>query len=107
MRVSGTTIRLACLLSFGLGPSALLHAQEDPTIRVDVRLVRILATVKDSTGALKGGIEQRDFAAIRALFDASPEAQKAGDAAVADLKTKLGTAANGAATIRSATQAIR
>jgi Ca-activated chloride channel family protein len=37
------------------------EAQPEPTIRVDVQLVRILATVKDSTGALIGSLEKPDF----------------------------------------------
>jgi Ca-activated chloride channel family protein len=55
---SGMRRRLACLLlsvlTFGL-------AQEGGTIRVDVRLVRILATVKDRTGALVGSLNKEDF----------------------------------------------
>jgi Ca-activated chloride channel family protein len=39
-----------------------LAAQQDPTIRVDVQLVRILATVKDPNGALVGSLEKSDFA---------------------------------------------
>jgi Ca-activated chloride channel family protein len=38
-----------------------LLAQEEPTIRVNVRLVRILATVKDQAGALVGSLEKPDF----------------------------------------------
>jgi Ca-activated chloride channel family protein len=49
--------RLACLL---LSILALGTAQEG-TIRVDVRLVRILATVKDRAGALVGSLEKEDF----------------------------------------------
>jgi Ca-activated chloride channel family protein len=50
--------RLALLL---LSALALLTAQEGGTIRVDVRLVRILATVKDRSGALVGALGKEDF----------------------------------------------
>lgn len=40
-------------------PGALL--EEPPVFRVDVRLVRILATVRDAQGALAGGLEKEDF----------------------------------------------
>jgi Ca-activated chloride channel family protein len=56
--VSGTTLRRALLLS---GLAGLAFAQDSPVIRVDVRLVRILATVKDATGALVGSLEKTDF----------------------------------------------
>ncbi|MDX2266690.1 MAG: VWA domain-containing protein [Bryobacter sp.] len=44
-------------------PTAALAAQDPPevTIRVDVRLIRVLANVKDSTGALVGGLEKSSF----------------------------------------------
>lgn len=35
--------------------------QREPVIRVDVRLVRLLATVKDLNGHLIGGLEKKDF----------------------------------------------
>lgn len=35
--------------------------QPEPVYRVDVRLVRILATVRDAQGALAGGLEKDDF----------------------------------------------
>ncbi len=47
---------LALLITLG----ALTLAQ-DPTFRVDVSLVRILATVKDNTGRLVGDLEKQDF----------------------------------------------
>jgi Ca-activated chloride channel family protein len=48
-----------CLLMAAAMP---LAAQEDaPTIRVNVQLVRILATVKDPSGALVGALEKSDF----------------------------------------------
>ena len=37
-----------------------LHAQET-TFRVDVNLVRVLATVKDAEGRLVGSLEKKDF----------------------------------------------
>lgn len=51
------------LLLLSLSPTAAqqLHAQDLDTIRVDVRLVRILATVKDRGGALQGGLSKDDF----------------------------------------------
>jgi Ca-activated chloride channel family protein len=56
-------MRRAPLLSAALlGAAALALAwQEDSTIRVNVRLVRILATVKDGAGALVGALGQEDF----------------------------------------------
>jgi hypothetical protein len=35
--------------------------QSDTTIRVNVQLVRILATVKDETGALVGSLDRNAF----------------------------------------------
>ena len=56
--VSGMPTRLAlAVLSCAL--SAL--AQPEPTIRVDVRLVRVLATVKDASGAPVGSLNKQDF----------------------------------------------
>jgi len=52
------TTRLAWLL---LSACALVPAQQDSVIRVDVRLVRILATVKDRGGALVGSLTKDDF----------------------------------------------
>jgi len=40
---------------------ALLFGQDDTTIRVNVRLVRILATVKDPSGGLIGSLNKEDF----------------------------------------------
>ncbi len=34
---------------------------QEPVFRVDVRLVRILATVRDASGALAGGLQREDF----------------------------------------------
>src|SRR5947209_214461 len=59
--VSGTPMRLVlAALSCGF----LASAQQTPaetTIRVDVRLVRVLATVKDPSGALVGSLNKEDF----------------------------------------------
>jgi Ca-activated chloride channel family protein len=57
--VIGTTLRRALpIFSFALTA----FAQDSPVIRVDVRLVRIIATVKDQSGALVGSLEKSDFA---------------------------------------------
>ena len=56
------TVRLASLLfNSALLSAPLLLGQDDTTIRVNVRLVRILATVKDPTGALIGSLNKADF----------------------------------------------
>jgi Ca-activated chloride channel family protein len=49
------------LAAFLLVVWALAAFGQDPTIRVDVQLVRILATVKDANGALVGTLEKPDF----------------------------------------------
>lgn len=41
--------------------TALAATWQEPVFRVDVRLVRILATVRDPSGALAGGLEKSDF----------------------------------------------
>jgi Ca-activated chloride channel family protein len=41
--------------------TALLFAQEPPTIRVDVNLVHVIATVKNPAGQLVGTLRQEDF----------------------------------------------
>ncbi len=43
------------------GSLAAARAQESPTIRVDVRLIRVLANVKNEFGALIGGLDKEDF----------------------------------------------
>ncbi|HYA16646.1 MAG TPA: VWA domain-containing protein [Bryobacteraceae bacterium] len=58
--MTGTTLRRALLLS-GVVGAGLAFAQDSPVIRVDVRLVRILATVKDANGGLVGSLEKSDF----------------------------------------------
>jgi Ca-activated chloride channel homolog len=65
-KVSGTIMRRASILfKTGLLGAATfvlpVFAQDDTTIQVDVRLVRILATVKDSGGSLVGSLNKEDF----------------------------------------------
>jgi len=55
-----------------LAAPALLTAQ-DPVIRVDVKLIRILASVRDQFGQLAGGLNKEDFQ----VFDNSVEQQVA------------------------------
>ncbi len=50
-------VAVAALLTFALA----LFAQE-PTYRVDVKLVRLLVTVKNAAGELVGGLNKEDFA---------------------------------------------
>jgi Ca-activated chloride channel family protein len=58
-------MRLAFLLLSAAGSFAgMAAAQEEPSFRVDVQLVRILATVKDPGGALVGSLDRNDFAVI-------------------------------------------
>jgi Ca-activated chloride channel homolog len=66
---NGTRMRLALLFLstlalIAVGPTGAQTAAENsaPIFRSDVRLVRILATVKDQTGALVGSLEKEDFA---------------------------------------------
>src|SRR5689334_5661571 len=49
----------------GLAAAAVLFAQGPRTFRVDVQLVRILATVKDASGGLVANLNKDDFE----LFD--------------------------------------
>ena len=60
MKGNGTIRRLALLLSLILVCGASAQQEETP-IRVNVRLVRILATVKDLSGALVGSLNKEDF----------------------------------------------
>jgi len=57
-KVSGTKVRLALLGSL---LALLAFAQDAPPIRVNVQLVRILATVKDQSGALVGTLNKENF----------------------------------------------
>lgn len=52
---------LAFPLAAALTLAAALLAAQNQTIRVDVRLVRLLVTVKDANGALIGGLERDAF----------------------------------------------
>ena len=57
----------ARLLAAGLsvlGSLAVVTLAQDSTFRVDVNLVRILATVKDNSGRLIGDLEKQDFAVL-------------------------------------------
>src|SRR5580658_6354214 len=56
---SGTTMLRALLSSVGV--SVALLAQDAPPIRVNVQLVRVLATVKDPSGGLVGSLEKENF----------------------------------------------
>src|SRR5262249_3563731 len=59
-RLSGVGASGALILSAGLCVLA-LHAQEGATIKVDVNLVRVIATVKNKAGELVGKLTQEDF----------------------------------------------
>src|SRR4051812_6748924 len=50
------TVKLAALCGLGIAAIA-----QEPTFRVDVNLVRILATVKDASGRLIGTLSKEDF----------------------------------------------
>lgn len=56
---SASLTRRACL-TLGLS-SALLAQPSPPVFRVNVKLVRLLATVKRASGELVGGLDQSDF----------------------------------------------
>jgi Ca-activated chloride channel family protein len=53
--------RAVCFLISAVLLSAPGWPQESPTIRVNVRLVRLLATVKDANGQLMGSLNKNDF----------------------------------------------
>ena len=53
--------RAVCFLISAVCLSAPGWPQESPTIRVNVRLVRLLATVKDANGQLMGSLNKSDF----------------------------------------------
>ena len=54
-------IRRLLLLSLGAFCVLPPTAAQDSVIRVNVRLVRLLATVKNSAGALIGSLNKTDF----------------------------------------------
>src|SRR5579872_3334448 len=59
---SGMTVRpWLSALSLGVWLAAAASAQPESVIRVDVNLVRILATVKDPAGQLIGTLNKEDF----------------------------------------------
>lgn len=51
----------AAALVVTLCPAWAVAQEQPPTFKVDVRLVRMLATVKDQMGRLAGGLEKDDF----------------------------------------------
>lgn len=53
----GRIVAAALICAFGAGA----QQEPEPVFRVDVRLVRMLATVKSPQGALVGGLEKGDF----------------------------------------------
>ena len=48
-----------------LAAASWLVAQQTPVIRVNVNLVRIIATVKTRTGAIVGSLRKDDFERLR------------------------------------------
>jgi Ca-activated chloride channel homolog len=62
-KVTGTRMRLAWVLlsAVGIPTAPRLVAQDEATFRSNVQLVRILATVKDQSGALVGSLDKDDF----------------------------------------------
>jgi Ca-activated chloride channel family protein len=59
--LSGAALLVALALNGVAQVPGSQAAGEEATIRVNVRLVRILATVKDQSGALNGGLQKSDF----------------------------------------------
>jgi Ca-activated chloride channel family protein len=57
-------MRLPLWLAAGSALLSLCIAADDVPIRVDVRLVRVLATVKDASGGLVGDLTKNDFAIL-------------------------------------------
>jgi Ca-activated chloride channel family protein len=55
-------MRLASRLLSGVALIGGMTAAQEPVFRTDVQLVRILATVKDSSGGLVGSLDKTDFA---------------------------------------------
>jgi Ca-activated chloride channel family protein len=51
----------ACLVLLAMSAATLAQEKTDPTFRVDVQLVRMLATVKDVNGRPVGGLGKKDF----------------------------------------------
>jgi len=65
--------RIHCVGLIVLAATAPLSAQEAPVFRADVRLVRLLATVKDPSGNLIGSLDRSNFR----VFDNSIEQEVA------------------------------
>ena len=53
--------RVKAALPLAAAAAAVVLAQQQPVIRVDVSLVHILATVKNKAGQLVGGLHKEDF----------------------------------------------
>ena len=56
-----TLAGVACATSALAWQQQRVQAESDPTFRVDVRLVRLLATVKDNHGRPLAGLTDKDF----------------------------------------------
>jgi VWFA-related protein len=56
-----TALLLVCALASGVALSALLLAQDDATLKVDVSLVNILFNVRDKKSGLVGNLNKDDF----------------------------------------------
>ena len=57
-------IRFAAVTASAIVTAAVTLAQEQPTFRVDVQLVRLLATVKDNYSKPVGGLAKEDFTVV-------------------------------------------
>ncbi len=60
-RSPGRAIPLLAAGILSAGLTGILPGQETPTIRVDVSLVHVIATVKDEAGRLVGNLQKGDF----------------------------------------------
>lgn len=60
-RFRSTTLALFCLSAAAALLQDVAAQPQDVTFRSDVRLVRVLATVKDAAGGLVGGLNKEDF----------------------------------------------
>lgn len=61
LKENGMKVRRWLVLASVLLGSALVAEDDIPNIRVDVRLVRVLATVRDASGALLGSLSKHEF----------------------------------------------
>ena len=57
----GRIRRSTAVLSLAAAAASIFAVAQEPTFRVDVRLVRLLATVKDSSGNPIGNLKKEDF----------------------------------------------